>query len=302
MRKKTKKSTGQESGWRKLAPKSSRRPSTIPAFRKKLNLLGRIFILVFVLGIAGVGFWSLDRWFGPESGPLDLTGPGAPISKIEFSSDGALSPSWFDNWFGPLRERTLMDIDIEKLRIELEGEDQIESAMVSRRFPSTLHVQIRERTPLLVLRLRNRSGSHEDWIVGSQGKLYRGAGYSRAELSLLPSLSVPSKSLKRLEGGGGFHDLGEIALISPLLELVKRDYPAMYRDWQVVSYDLGDREGPYSYVMIRSGKVREIRFSPRDYAAQLKRLHYILLEPDFRRKPVIESINLCHDRSVFAKI
>ena len=76
----------------------------------------------------------------------------------------------------------------------------------------------------------------------------------------------------------------------------------MYRDWQVVSYDLEDGEGPYSYVRIRSGKVREIRFSPRDYAAQLKRLHYILLEPDFRRKPVIESINLCHDRSVFAKI
>ena len=184
----------------------------------------------------GAWFWSLDRWFGPESGPLDLTG-GAPISKIKFSSDGVLSPSWFDNWFGPLRERSLMDIDIEKLRIELEGEDQVESAMVSRRFPSTLHVQIRERTPLLVLRLRNRSGSHEDWIVGSR-ESFTGDRFTQGQNFLFfppyPFRPSPEKTGR----GGGFHDLGK-CLISPLLELVKRDYPAMYRDWQVVSYDGG---------------------------------------------------------------
>jgi hypothetical protein len=34
----------------------------------------------------------------------------------------------------------------------------------------------------------------------------------------------------------------------------------------------------------------------------MKRLKYLLLEPDFLRKPVIDSIDLSHDRSVFAKL
>ena len=302
MRKKTKKSSVNESGWRKLAPKSSKRPSTFPALRKKLGIVGRIFLLIVVLGVSGLGFWSLDRWFGSHTGPFDITGPGMPISKVEFASDGALSSPWFANWFGPLRERTLMDIDIDRLRLDLEEEAQIESAKVARRFPSTLSVEVREHSPLLVLRLRNRQGSHTDWIVGSEGTLYQGHGYSRSQMSLLPSLSVPSKSLKRLQDGEGFEDLREISIISPLLELAKREYPSLYRDWQVVSYDLEDPKSPYSYIRINSGKVKELRFAPKDFAAQLRRLHYILLEPDFRRKQVIESINLCHDRSVFAKL
>ena len=302
MRKKSKKSSVNESGWRKLAPKTSKRPSTFPALRKKLGIAGRIFLLLVVLGISGLGFWSLDRWVGTHTGPFDITGPGMPISNVEFVSDGALSTPWFSNWFGPLRERTLMDIDIDRLRLELEQEAQVESARITRCFPSTLRVEVREHTPLLVLRLRNRQGSHEDWIVGSQGTLYRGTGYSKAQLSLLPSLSVPSSALKRFKDGEGFEDLGEISILSPLLELAKREYPSLYRDWQVVSYDLEDPESPYSYIRINSGKVKELRFAPRDFAAQLRRLHYILLEPDFRRKQVIESINLCHDRSVFAKL
>ena len=123
---------------------------------------------------------GLDRWFGSHTGPFDITGPVCPF-KVEFASDGALSSPWFANWFGPLRERTLMDIDIDRLRLDLEEEAQIESAKVVRRFPSTLSVEVREHSPLLVLRLRNRQGSHTDWIVGSQGTLYQGHGYSRSQ-------------------------------------------------------------------------------------------------------------------------
>ena len=200
------------------------------------------------------------------------------------------------------RGRTLMDIDIDHLRLELEKEPQVASAIVYRQFPSTLCVEIVELDPLLVLRLRRSSGGFEDWIVGSQGTLYRGAGYSRAQLSLLPSLAVRPSTLKRMAAGEGFEDLKEIAIISPLLELVQRIYPSIYRDWKVVSYDLENPDSPGAHIRIQSGKVKEIKFAPRDFAAQMERLHYILLEPEFRRKKVIESINLCHDRSVFAKL
>jgi len=290
------------SGWRKLAPKSSKRPATFPAFRKQMGIVGRIFFLIMVLGISGLAFWWIDRTFTSESGPLDLTGPGAPINDVTFSSDGALTLSWFANWFGPLRGRSLMEIDIDRLRMDLEKEPQIESARISRDFPSTLRIELRELNPLLVLRLRRSSGNFEDWIVGSQGTLYQGNGYSRAQLSLLPSLAVSPSMLKKLASGKGFEDLKEIAVLSPLLELTRRNYPSFYRDWKVVSYDLKNLDSPGAHICVQSGKVREIRFAPRDFAAQLQRLHYILMEPEFRRKKVIESINLCHDHSVFAKI
>ena len=302
MKRTSKEKNTNASGWRKLAPKSSKRPASFPALRKKLSIAGRIVILLITLGLFGAGFWSLERWVGSNNEPFDITGPGASISTVSFSSDGVLTPAWFSNWFGPLRGRTLMDIDIDHLRLELEKEPQVASAIVYRQFPSTLCVEIVELDPLLVLRLRRSSGGFEDWIVGSQGTLYRGAGYSRAQLSLLPSLAVRPSTLKRMAAGEGFEDLKEIAIISPLLELVQRNYPSIYRDWKVVSYDLENPDSPGAHIRIQSGKVKEIKFAPRDFAAQMERLHYILLEPEFRRKKVIESINLCHDRSVFAKL
>ena len=172
MRKKSKKSSVNESGWRKLAPKHrSAQTHSRPA--KKLGIAGRIFLLLVVLGISGLGFWSLDRWVGTHTGPFDITGPGMPISNVEFVSDGALSTPWFSNWFGPLRERTLMDIDIDRLRLELRTGIP---GRVSKDYPMfPIHSASRSKGayPLLVLRLRNRQGSHEDWIVVSQGTLYQ---------------------------------------------------------------------------------------------------------------------------------
>ena len=54
--------------------------------------------------------------------------------------------------------------------------------------------------------------------------------------------------------------------------------------------------------MVRSGKVQKLRFSPRNYHIQMRHLHYLLLEPDLRKRKVIESIDLSHGRSVFAKL
>ena len=99
MKKSAKAKSTNVSGWRKLAPKSSKRPATFPAFRKQAGIAGRIFILILVLGISGLAFWWMDRAFRSDFGPLDLTGPGVPINDVSFSSDGALTLSWFANWF-----------------------------------------------------------------------------------------------------------------------------------------------------------------------------------------------------------
>ena len=302
MRPKNKKNSNSGLSWQKLKPKSSRRPSTIPAFKKRIGMMGRLGLFLLILALAGVGFTWLEKVFHQDSGPLDLTGPGAVITEVKFSSDGVLNHKWFMNWFGPLRGRSLMELDIEKIRQDLEKEDQVVAAQVRRKFPDTLEVFLEEQAPIMVLRLKVKSGGYNDWLVSADGSLYLGEGYSFSRLSLLPSLSVPSNTLQRTEDGKGFMPLSGVSKVAPLLDLARREYPAFYRDWKVISYDLNSEFDPVAHILVRSGKVKKIRFAPQKFATQMERLNYLFLEPDFRQKQVIESIDLSHDRSVFAKL
>ncbi len=302
MKSKNKKNSDSGLSWQKLKPKSSRRPSTVPAFKKRMGMLARLSTLLAILVLAGLGFAWMEKIAHQDSGPLDLTGPGTSIKKVKFSSNGVLSQKWFLNWFGPLRERTLMELDINKIRADLEKENQVVSARVKRVFPATLEISLLEKSPIMVLRLKVETGGYNDWLVSADGSLYLGEGYSSAQLSLLPSLAVPSSVLHRTEDGKGLKPLSEVSKVAPLLDLAQREYPAFYRDWKVVSYDLNNEFDPVSHILIRSGKVKKIRFAPHKFATQMERLHYLFLESDFRKKQVIESIDLSHDRSVFAKI
>ena len=302
MKSKPKKNSQSGLSWQKLKPKSSRRPSTLPAFKKRAGMIGRVGMWVLVLGLFVGSFFWVEKVFRNDPGPIDITGPGAPVKQIEFSSNGVLSQKWFMSWFGPVRGRSLMDLDIEKIRMELEKESQVVAARVTRKFPATLEISLEEQSPIMVLRLKVKSGGYNDWLVSRDGSLYLGECYTPARLSHLPSLSVPSSALKRTQNDQGFQPLKEIAQVAPLLELARREYPAFYRDWKIVSYDLSNEFDPVAHILIRSGKVKKIRFAPQKFATQMERLHYLFLEPDFRESQAIESIDLSHDRSVFAKI
>lgn len=289
------------STWRDLRPTSSKKPASKTARRKRsLGLLKSFFIFVCLAFFVTTGWFVTRAEFSQKFYAWNQLDP--PVKHVIFDSDGVLDHQWFQNWYGPLRGRSLMQIDLHKLHSDLVDEPQISYSRVSRVFPSTLKVEVQEEAPVLVLRLRKKSGGYQDWLVSSHGDLYQGVGYPRNSLSLLPSLSISPEQLKLDPEGRGFCRLEGIEAVTPLLELARREYPGIYRDWKVVSYANPKEIGPGSYVKVLTGKVKCIRFSPQNYAAQLKRLKYLLLEPDFRRKPLIESIDLSHDRSVFAKL
>ena len=134
MKSKNKKSFDSGLSWQKLKPKSSRRPTTIPAFKKRIGMIGQVGLLLIVLGLFGFGFAWIEKIVQQNSGPIDLTGPGTSVKQIKFSSDGVLSEKWFAHWFGPMRGRSLMDLDIDKIRANLEKEDQVVAARVKRVF------------------------------------------------------------------------------------------------------------------------------------------------------------------------
>ena len=260
--------------------------------------------MLLVLGVTSFsgGFWWLNNKVSSSTDPIDVTGVGASVKQVIFKTDGVLTDRWFGNWFGPMRSRSLMQLDISRIREELEAESQVDQARVRREFPRSLVVEIKEKQPVLVLRLRAKNKGFQDWMVADDGSLYLGTGYPTASLSLLPSLSIDPRLLRLNSVGEGYCKLDGIPRVAPLLALARRDYPGLYRDWQVVSYERPDQSDPGAHVLVRSGKVRSIRFASTNYKAQMQRLKYLLMESDFRKKNRIESIDLSHDRSVYAKI
>ena len=303
MTNKTKRKSSSSVGtWHKLAPKSSRRPASMPALKKRLIGISKFFALVIILGVVGLGVWFFPTNQNNYSGPIDLTGPAVPVSKLVFVSDGVLHRNWFQNWFGPLRNRTLMDFDIVDLQNELIKEPQISFVRVSRIFPATLKIEIQEKNPILRLCLRSKNKGEKTWLVSKDGNMYEGACYGKSSLSHLPYLNLEPALLKYKSNKEGYEKLEGIPAVAPLLEIARKEHPGFYQDWQVLSYHRPYDDDPGAYVKINSKKIKELRFSPSDYENQLRRLKFLLSDPKFKNSSNVQSIDLSHDRSVFAKL
>lgn len=292
------------SSWKNLINKKPKKQSNRSGHGGKWLFGLKFFSLAIVLVMVGLAGYFADKNFGDTflTSDTGFQGVSQSVDHIDFTSDGSLNLKWFMNWFGPMRNRSLMDLDIAAIYKELVLDDQILTASVLRVFPSTLKVVIKERHPVLVLRLKAASKEYSDWLVSEDGVLYQGVGYSSSRLAHLPSLKVLPKQLKFNADNSSYEPLKGMVHVSPLLELARREYPDMYRDWQVVSYERPNETDPGAHILIQAGRISKIRFSPTAFADQMKRLRYLLSEPKFRTKSKIRSIDLSHERSVFAKI
>ena len=289
--------------WRSLKPSSLRKSTSRVVARKRMLMSGRV--LVYLGIFLAVGFFInsvLNKANTHLIGQNDYTGPSLPIDRVVFRSDGVLSQKWFLNWVGPFRGLSLSQINIEKLQQNLLNEEQIIFAKVKRAFPSTLEISVKERIPLLVLRLRDEKVKYRDWLVSADGSLYQGTGYSSAILRSLPSLQVPASLVQKSAIKSGYNKVKGIPIVAPLLELARSEYPEIFRDWKVVSYSRPSAKDPGASITIKSKRVGSIRFNPSNYASQLRKLRYLLDEPKFSQASFIRSIDLSHGRSVFAKI
>ncbi len=292
------------SSWRALSPKSSRKHGAKSALRKRAF---RSSILALGVACVASSMVSAFYFFSPsELESADSKGFmndfHPPVAEVSFSTDGVLTQRWIRNWLGPIRQRNLLDMNIEEIQRELMGEEQIIECVVSREFPATLKVQIRERDPILVLRMRNSSSQCVDWLVSCDGHLYQGEGYSSGQLLSLPSLRIDSQKIRKSTESVGYVPLEGIPFVFPLIELARREYPEIYRDWKIISFERPDQSDPGAHVLVEAGRIGKVRFSPGDYSSQLKRLRYLLDEPQFARSKFIRSIDLSHGRSVFARI
>ena len=301
-RKKNPKSNPDRS-WRNLVSVKRRRPMSSVAWRRSLLGVGKVLLLIALLGGSGYGIWLGREHFRNNPGPVDLTGPALPVDSLKYATDGVLSRNFIKRTLQIPENATLMDLELKDLRSKLEREPQIAFARVRRRFPSTLQVEISEHKPLYRLFIRPKKGIPEMWLVSGAGVIYKGKDFRNATLRALPYLN-PDPGLLKKDERNGYQRIPVLEKVSPLLEIARSDFPELYREWKVVSFlrPDADESDPGAHVLIESKGVKKMRFAPRDYRAQLRRLKYLLLEPGFKNNKSIDSIDLSHGRSVFARL
>ena len=301
-RKPKKSSSARPRGWKDIRQKTKglRARSQFARYRKLIRVakgIGLFSLTAACLALA----WFVPKWYSERGHPVDLTGPSHPVAKVEFASDGALDVRWFSNWVSIKQTRSLMEVDIHELRRELEMIGQVESAEIRRFFPDSLQVRLKERRPILRLRTQRPDQGIEEYLVSSEGIVFKPQNFKPTLLENLPFL-LPATSL--VETTAGIGKIDGAAEVSKLLDHARRYYPSIYRDWKILSFDrLGpDFEGdPGAYVLIKAGKIKRLRFGPTNFPDQMKRLKYLLHDRSLAGVTQVKSIDLSLGRSVFVR-
>jgi cell division protein FtsQ len=211
-----------------------------------------------------------------------------PLKQVVFATDGVLDQAWVGRALALPKGTSLMTLDLTALESRLLGSRQVQSVMLRRRFAdNTLAVNLRERTPVARVMVRDGAAAPVLRLVARDGVVYEGSGYERSGLERLPWLD--GVALRRA-AKGGFEPIASMGLVAGLLSAAEGLVPQLSAGWQVVSLArlAGDQE-----IIVRSREIPEIIFAAEDdYPRQLAKLDYIVDTLRTQGAPPVARVNL----------
>ncbi len=255
------------SSWRGI--RQSARQVKVSRFAKQryLKLVCRTVAVAVLLAALGGAAWGAFRLIEEGSKKITSIIPSSPVEIIEVVTDGVIPEEWVLNRIDLPDEIPLMEVDIHAIKNDIERHRQVRRAVVSRRLPNKLQIQMEERMPMMRLAARDTEGRRANLLVAEDGMVYQGVGYNRSFLASLPYIS--GVQLRR--EGGGFRRLEGMEPVAELLGLARSEAPDTYSSWKEVSC----RDLPL--IRIRSDEISEIVFRNEDFSEQLKRLQSLVL-------------------------
>ena len=277
--------------WRTIEQKGGRKAVTdlVRKRRRRVYLKATAAFLVVILFISslatGVYFFQTHR------DAFRFSGPSEPLKLIHFETDGVLTRDWFAAAVPIARGAKLMDLDIHRIKEDMENFGQIKETTVSRKFPHELHISARERVPVLRARVSTERGSKpQERLISREGVVYQGMEYPRSRLAHLPYLG----GVRFSRGPEGIEPVGNIRELIRLLTLTRTRFPEIYDDWKVASLQQpGNALGvDQALITIKSRNVKEVVFTPPDFEWQLGQLEQIIEHSSQRGIRVIKRIDL----------
>lgn len=262
----------QGSSWRNIQQGSRRATKTKASRKRQLVIVFRSSLAILLLTAIVAGILGLRYFFAQSNnGPVS----GDPLSvELVFTSDGVLDEQWFSSQFADELWGEAREIDVGQIKRELEASGQISSAVVTVTLPSILTVEVKERNPILRIRIRDQDGEPLVLLLSRDGSLYRGFGYPVDTLRGLPG----AIGLKIRRKGSGYMPVEGIESVARLLKYSKQTLPAVARHWRVVDLSDWNTESGYrpSLVRIKSLHIEELVFSVNNIEQQIERLAEIL--------------------------
>ena len=229
--------------------------------------------LALVLGAAGWGIFELVSIWEANPARITAVASSVPLRDIALRTDGVLDKAWVERTLDLPKGAGLMALNLSALQERLLATDQIRSAVVTRRFPDILVVNLQERSPVARIMARLGSAAPRVYMVARDGTVYQGTGYDRRLADGLPFLD----GVKLSRSGDGFSRIDGMDRVSDLLGTALASTPALYRTFRVVSLARLAADGT---IEVRSTEVDSITFGAGTdgFYGQLARLDFILDE------------------------
>ena len=275
--------------WRELAGPRRKRVNSPQARRRRMVRLLKWFGLLVLAGAVVAGSVLGFRALKDRDEPIHLNTPSREIEQLLFDTDGVLPDRWLSQVIGLRKGMTMMEVDLRRMKADLEAQPQVRSASVERVFPNALKIRLQEHEPVLRIAVEGPDGRTEQRIVSRAGTVYSGTGYPQATLDRLPFLD-PYR-----HPDGSFTPIRGMDRVAELLRVARREQPDFFRTWRVVSlkHFSGDEELPGQVIEIRSTRIARVLFSAsKDFDIQLDRLQVIFDFLAQRGDPSVKRVDL----------
>jgi len=287
-----KQETKKDGSWKRIPQKAGRSTSSAAKVswgRRLLQLMRfsgiSVGVCLVLFALAFGGYFLYSTVTSPKS-----IAPGESLVDLEITSNGVLPDYWIEYRLKLDSQAGLMQFDLKELAARLEQCPQIRKAEVQRIFPNTLRVEVKERYPVLRMKVKDANGDARLFLVDSEGCVFENVRFPKSFVSSLPYLA----GVELRQGEYGYKPLDCMEPLVSLMKTARETQPDIYKDWTVVHADqlIMARSFTEGYIRIQSRDVPEILFAPENYVRQLQNLEYILDNHEGASVRSISRINL----------
>lgn len=228
----------------------------------------RVLGVLAIVGATSAGVWLVWSALKQDPRAMPQVAKTVPVRPPELTTDGVLSAQWLARTLAIPPKATLMELDLEQLRLRLLTDGQVNTATLTRAFPDRLLVSVTERTPVARIMVE-RAGQRLPLLVARDGVVFIGEGFDPQMLETLPWLD----GVALVREGGGLVPIEGMQVVGELLAKARLEAEHLYRSWTVVSLARlkSDRE-----LEVRTNAGVTVVFSARgDFFRQLAKLDYM---------------------------